>query len=505
LAALKTVAARMEGDIFQGMFFWLQAARLLRPTSLVNRVVFEHDQTAGVDDVVVYYDEPGINAGGFMCAADFYQIKYHVDRSNEYSVDAFCDPGFTGTTRSLLKRFYDVHRMLCLQGVNHRLHLVSNWDWSSNDPIGPLLRESKSGALPDDFFSAGPRSALGKARAKWRDHLGLEDAEFNGFARRLCLGVNYFGRREFRDYVNARLSSAGLREIPNDQKQNIYDTLYQQFVIDGTNEFDRASFRAMCEQERLIVPAAPSGPPVFGIRSFIRFAENMENECRRFVCVAEYFDGRYVRDNALWDKAVRPDVEAFLSNPALRKQEHHLLLDCHGTLAFLAGYELDRKSGARVFPVQKGVNTTVWKPTGPGSPATAESGWRVEGSDLGKGPKDIAFSISVTHDITEDVREYLGKGGVRVARFIDTRPVTGIGSQSVSSADHAVALANELAGIIRDSRPLNGGAIHVFCSAPNALLFFLGQHRGWLGELQLYEFDFEGIHGGSYTPSIRFL
>jgi hypothetical protein len=494
----------MEGDIFQGMFFWLQAARLLLPASLVNRVVLEHDQSPGVDDVVVYYDAPGINAGGFTCGADFYQIKYHVDRSNEYSVEAFCDPDFIGKTRSLLQSFYHAHRILNSQGVNHRLHLVSNWDWSSDDPIGPLLRESKSGALPDIFFTAGSRSDVGKARAKWRDHLGLEAAEFNSFARRLCLGVNYFARREFRDYLNVQLRSAGLRGIPADRRQDVYDALYREFIIDGPNEFDRASFRAMCEQERLINNEVPSGPPVFGIRSFLRFAENMENECQRFVCVAEYFDGRYIRDKTLWDKTVRPEVETFLSDPALRKQEHHLLLDCHGTLAFLAGYELDRKSGARVFPVQKGVETTVWKPTGPIPPVTAEPGWRVEVTDLDKGSRDIAFSISVTHDITEDARECLGKNGIRVVGIINARPVTGVGSQAITSADHAVALANELAEIIRDSRPLNGGVIHLFGSTPNALLFFLGQHRGWFGEIQLYEFDFDGLHGGSYTPSILF-
>ena len=37
--ALKQIAARIEGDVFQGMFFWLHAAALLRPASKVARVV----------------------------------------------------------------------------------------------------------------------------------------------------------------------------------------------------------------------------------------------------------------------------------------------------------------------------------------------------------------------------------------------------------------------------------------------------------------------------------
>ena len=44
--------------------------------------------------------------------------------------------------------------------------------------------------------------------------------------------------------------------------------------------------------------------------------------------------------------------------------------------------------------------------------------------------------------------------------------------------------------------------MHLFSAAPNALLFFLGQHREALGRLQLYEFDFGLERDGSYAASI---
>lgn len=40
---LHQVGARTEGDVYQGLFFWRQAADLLRPNSLVERVILEHD------------------------------------------------------------------------------------------------------------------------------------------------------------------------------------------------------------------------------------------------------------------------------------------------------------------------------------------------------------------------------------------------------------------------------------------------------------------------------
>jgi hypothetical protein len=501
--ALKQVAARIEGDVFQGMFFWLQAAALLRPSSKVARVEIEHDQAAGVDDVSVHYMSPGVNAGGRACAADYFQVKYHVDRSAEYAAASFCDPAFIGATRSLLQRFHDARVKIGDADGWHRLNLVSNWRWTAEDKLGPLLRESEGGALPDRFFSDGPRSDLGKIRKEWREHLGLTEVAFEDFARRLRFGVDFLGRRALREWLNDRFASVGLREIASGQTQNVYDSLTQQFILNGTNAFDPASFRAMCEREELLVFAPAAGPPVVGIRSFMRFAERIEDECSSFVCVASNFEDRHVRDTGAWQGAVLADVCAFLTNPSFRAEEHHLLLECHSSLAFVAGYELDRKSGAQVFPVQKGVCTALWKPGATAGGATvASSSWSATKQPLSANAADVAIAVSVTRDVMAAVNAYLA-GAPSVGHVVDARPEGGVGPRVVADADHAVALADALAEVIRTHRPPGGGTTHLFIAAPNALAFFLGQHRGALGKIQLYEFDFEGERGGSYSPSVR--
>jgi len=43
---------------------------------------------------------------------------------------------------------------------------------------------------------------------------------------------------------------------------------------------------------------------------------------------------------------------------------------------------------------------------------------------------------------------------------------------------------------------------HIFIAAPNALTFFLGQRTPVLGSIRLYEYDFEGGHNRSYSPSM---
>jgi hypothetical protein len=501
--ALKTVAARVEGDVYQGMVFWLQAAQLLRPGSKVSRVVLEHDAATGVDDVAVEYARPGIDAAGRSCVADFFQVKCHVDRSEEYAASSFCDPAFIGAKRSLLQRFHDARLRIGDSGGWHRLHLVSNWRWAQDDALGPLLRESEGGALPDRFFRDGPKSSLGRIRRVWRDHLKLTEEDFEDFARRLRLGVDFLSRRSLREWLNDRLLSCGLREIPVDRSQNPYDSLTQQFLMNGTNDFDRPTFRAMCQREGLLTEPPPRGPTVIAVRSFLRFAERLEDECSSFVCVANQFDRRHIRDSSEWQKTVLSGVRTFLNDPVFRSSEHHLLLECHSSLAFLAGYELDRKSGAQVFPIQKGVAKNLWKPslTSAASPS-ANDAWRVTPEQVSPGP-DVALAVSVTRDVLADVKAFLAAGGAStVGTVLDVRPELGVGTRVVADANHAVALADRFADVIRANRPRDGMS-HLFIAAPNALAFFVGQHRGALGRVQLYEFDFEGERGGSYSPSIR--
>ncbi|MDF1543235.1 MAG: SAVED domain-containing protein [Anaerosomatales bacterium] len=498
--ALKQVAARIEGDMFQGMFFWLHAARLLNAGSKVTRVSIEHDQAPGVDDVSVHYSSPGIDAGGRDCAADYFQVKYHVDHRSEYEATTFCDPKFINSKRSLLQRFHDARQKLGDGGGWHRLHLVSNWQWASTDKLGPLLRESGEGALPDRFFTDGAGSDLGKIREAWKGHLGLSDADFDDFARRLRLGVNFLSKPMLREWLNDRFAAVGLKPIPVDRTQNVYDSLTQQMIVNGTNEFDRQTFRAFCEREDLLLATPLSSPKVYGIRSFMRLAEHMEDECSSFVCVAQNFEGRQIRSPESWQNTVLPTVASFLKDKSaeMRADESNLLLECHCSVAFLAGYELDRKSGTQVFPVQKGVRKSVWKPGTSGSTSCSE--WTATSSATSASGDDVAVVVSVSRDALADVNSFI-KSLPSIGTIVDTRPVSGVGQRAVVDADHAVALADTLADVIRAHRPKTGGTTHLFISCPNAVAFFLGQHRGALGKVQLYEFDFEGER--SYSPSIR--
>jgi len=109
---------------------------------------------------------------------------------------------------------------------------------------------------------------------------------------------------------------------------------------------------------------------------------------------------------------------------------------------------------------------------------------------------------SLTHDIETDVKRYLAASLPNAARLLIARPSTGVGRSCVASGRHAVMLAEGLAQQIAAEQAIGRQPIHLFIAGPNAFTFFLGQYQPGLGKTTLYEFDFEGIHGHDYTPSL---
>jgi SMODS-associated and fused to various effectors sensor domain len=502
--ALGQVGARTEGDVYQGLFFWRQAADLLRPNSLVERVILEHDDADGVDDVAVFYRAPGVNAGGWQANADYFQLKYHVDNRNSYSADALIDPSFIKATASLLQRFHKAYARLSTGAhVPFRLHLASNWRWKDDDKLASLLREF-DGELPPKFFEDGAKSDLGKVRENWRAHLGLNAEAFAAFARTLRFQLDHFGRREFKAYVYATLEAAGLRTPSADRAACPYESLVQQFLMSGQHSFDEVAFRALCEREGLLsdVGAKPSRPFALGVRSFMRFAERLESEVDELVCASSNFDGRHLAQDGSWE-ASAAQVLTFLGDQErrarLRAEESVIALECHGSFALLAGWELSRNSGAKVAPLQK-PNLDVWRPT---ENAAAGPSW-AEPQTIEKNTNadDVAICLSVTHDVRADVEKYLASASAPpVCRLVVLSPDGGPSPQSIKIPDHAYQLASALPALLTRARPSRGARAHVFFACPNALMFFIGQQREALGRLALYEFDFGIERDGSYQLS----
>ena len=116
---------------------------------------------------------------------------------------------------------------------------------------------------------------------------------------------------------------------------------------------------------------------------------------------------------------------------------------------------------------------------------------------------DVSVAVSITRPVLADVQAYLETSHLAVRRTMQAELAAGPSLTGVRDGLHALRLAEVLASKL-GARTIQErfGVLHLFASAPNALLFFLGQLAHGLGRIQLYEHDFDSGLPGAYIPSI---
>jgi len=502
------VIPRMQGDDYQARFFWLQACRLFQPYSKVCNVGYELRLARAFDDVLVKYSQPLCLERGDLVQADYFQVKFHINQAGSFTCAAFSDPKFINATSiSLLKRLYDAQTAFAQNGTGCRFIVVSPWAVHPDDPLAVLVSNNGGEFHLDKLFDGtGDRSEMGRVRKMWRDHLGVSDSELKVVLRPLRVYKDAPTLVRISEHLNRELHAFGFVPVDAGQTLHPYDDLIKKLLAQGRNEFTREELIAVTERERLrrcdyIPPLAQDAP--IGIRSFMRWAEHMEDETEDMLCLLRHFDGRNIRDERLWSKCIFPEVEAFISKHSALNRPVLLMLDTHSSVAFAAGYCLGAKSGADFTPVQRTRSgKKVWRAEGSSQHYAGWSIREIKGKSEGH---EIGVAISVTHDIAVDVKDYLERSAQNVGRIllcnIEPRP----SPSAVLDGNHALFLAEEIAVLLKQrSREERASRLHIFASAPNGLMFFLGQMGKAFGPCELYEYHFESNALGAYQASLSF-
>ena len=306
-------------------------------------------------------------------------------------------------------------------------------------------------------------------------------------------------------YANAStrfFGVVGLRRIQSKQSALIYDEVVFQWMAQGRIEFDRKTLREACAQEELL-GESEERPRVYGVKSFEHAFDRLEERCDDVLDLVPVFDERYIRSDADWEAELYPKLQTFLRVAAQRQERLRLALDAHATLAFAAGSILNMKSGRHIELEQRTLGTRVWAADDvPRDPEWSEL--RESIHDIASDRIDLAVSLGITHDILGDVRQYVDAHLHSVGRLLSLEPTSGPGAQIVDAGRHAFDLVQAAKEAVRRAKLCGAQpeTTHVFIAAPNAVTFFLGQQQPGLGRIRLYEFDFEGARGGSYSASL---
>lgn len=498
----QAVAVRRDGDAFQARIFWRKAACLLDPASPVAMVGFESGPK-GFDDVWVAYapDRAPGDHEGKPILREHIQCKWHVS-INDFGYADLIDPEWINANKfSLLQRARTAQVAHARDGVGARFKLLTNWRIGQADPLRSYIHQkSKTLRLKDLFDETTDRSAAGKVRKLWREHLGIDDQELMLLARTLSLDTDSTSLDDHRDNLDLLFEIRGLRRIPVNESSFVYDDVVFQWLAQGRLEFDRQTFREACKREGLLAGDGRTHM-VFGVKSFEHPFDRLEDRCAVVLDLIPHFDERAIRDQAAWAMTLYPMLKSFLQTAATDNQHLRLILDAHITLAFAAGSVLNIKSGRSVEIEQRTVHRNVWHssdmPRDPSWP-----GWVFELETLNGNGGDMVVAVCLTHDVVQAVKSHLAVSSLEVSSLLIARPTCGAGARSVVCGQHAFDLAEALALQINERRIGNRPPLHLFIAAPNAFTFFLGQRQPGLGKSTLYEYDFEGANGCGYKPSL---
>ncbi|MCI0392348.1 MAG: SAVED domain-containing protein [Acidobacteria bacterium] len=503
------VVARNQGDEYQARFFWLSACRLFQSHTKVVRVGYEIDKIKSFDDVVVAYATPLRFERGDPVATDYFQIKFHVNQAGAFTCDALTDPKFINASKiSFLKKLHDAQRLVASNGAGCRFIIVSPWGIHPDDLLAAIINNNGGEVRLEVLFDGKKASKMSRVRAKWKSHLGLtNDDELAAVLRPLRLYINAPGPNQINDLLNLHLENVGFVPIEAGKLVHPYDDLIRKLKAQGRNEFTRDELREICARENLWRGRAQpvDGPGQIGIRSFMRFAEHMEDETEDMIDLVSHFDNRCIRAQDDWSQVILPKVSAFLSKYARLVKPYNLLLDTHSSIAFAAGYCLEIKSGANVVPVeQTRTGKEVWSLQSD-THLGGRFSWTKTNQSISSKGHDVAVAISITHDVFNDVQDFVIRKLPQVGRIIHCHINPQPGNTAVCDGTHAFALAQELTTLFKQrTREERDGSLHLFAAAPNAFMFFLGQLAHGFGTCVLYEYDFESNALGAYQPSITF-
>jgi hypothetical protein len=486
--------------------FWLEACRLFQRHTKVAGVGYETDHVPHFDDVAVVYSEPIRDAHGELVSADYYQIKWHVDQGGALTCDALTDPSFIGSkSSSLLQRLHEASKTTSARNETARFTFMTTWSIPANDVLAKLVSGRDGELRLDVLFGNSSPHRFSELVDRWSCHLGVSDEELRRVLARLRLSASSYSLDGLTRVLSSNLARVGLHAVEHGSRANPYDSLIERLLSEGRNKFTAPEIQSICSEEGLWTgPESGYDAPLVGIRSFLRFAEHMEDEVDHLLDLAGLFDGREIGAPEYWNTKVGPKIHEFMTRSVAPLGQCNLYLSAHSSIAFAAGYELDPKSGTRVSLVQ---NTAAGRSIWDSSSVTASpdsNPWRVSGTSTHPNGREVGIVLSVTHDASSEVLAHVQEHIPQLGHLLTFTISPDIGPMAVRDGDHAWILAQELVKTVRERHPMHTptGPLHIFSAAPNGLVFLVGRLARSLGPIQLYEHDFESNWPSRYRKSL---
>ncbi|HVZ18722.1 MAG TPA: SAVED domain-containing protein [Terriglobales bacterium] len=467
------VIPRLNGDDYQHLYSWFHVLSLLRPKDKVSRVRVEDADAGSVDDVTVYHEQNSGLAEEFYHF--FYQVKYHEHHEHQYSTEKLFEK--KDNRRSLLQKFFQTWRQLleAHPGQRIQLYLVSNWSWTSSDPLAKCMNQLE-GKLSEEFFIAGERSEIGKARESWRNHVGASVGDFNAFAHSLTFLLGSGPFREIEALAAERMEHLGLRSDANALAVAInivrewIRTKQGDITIDVLERTlkERDLYAHASEERCVTVHMNTIGERMYDLDP------DYTLDWRKYFEGQPGLKGHRLKNPANWNKKLLPELRSTLEE--IRSATPCKLVRVRGLARlsawFAFGFTFSEVAGYTIEVEQQDQH---WRTdTAPAADFEVQSYGKdeaLDGDDTVRSDATVACGISVTGDLEQDVRNHLRTlEADAVSRVLFLRPNRQLGRDCLRSAADAVALAR---GVKEHLRRFVKGS-----SATRVLLYYFGPLSG---------------------------
>lgn len=471
------VAARREGDRYQDVYGWFRALELLRPAGKVARVVVE-DPTAGrFDDVTLY---PAANTSH---RPEFVQVKFHVNAAGVYSAEALVS-GQRRNGRTLLQKAWESWRLLSQSHDEPGLLLVSTWPWDPRDPLAPHIRygDRLTRALVDGEIDG----RAGDARRAWWEHLERpEETEFRAFLRSLRFRLGYDATGELLERTKERMAALGLKD-DDEAVAKGHEWIWRR-IADGDGVITADDVKSVIERHGLQdVQAEPSVSLYLHtiLKEPVEAEGDYELDWRDYFEGDEWLRGHRIRDERLWNEVMLPELRA--TRERIAADTPCRLLLARGKARLSAWFAL----GA-VFPAVGGWTLEVdqngqrWRTdANPSEDLDLVERLESRGGDA----ETLAVGISITGDLSGDVRRYLEQTGEPAGSLLLIEPNRPLAPTAIRSAGDLTKLAQLIRARIRAALGHRPRRVLLFYFGPLSGAAFIGhQLNAVAGEVQIFE------------------
>lgn len=461
--------ARLSGDDYQHILTWIHALKLLYTDGDVTKIEFEADDAGNVDDLIVHRTgHPPM----------YHQIKFVVQQKEPLTHGWFTTIP-KAKKKSPLQRFYDSYTKLSPEGgPPPELALHTNRLPAPGDPMLSLVSGTDWKLVPRLSLEA-PRSAAGRVRSGWAEHLEVGDEELLAFLGHLAIRSGRDALNDLQDQCALAMRAVGFRSEPDALLAAV--GALRALIRTGVRELDAETLSELANTLHL-----PAGEPHATLLVQSLVPDPWPETATAFVDWVDLFDGadaysrRQLKDPSGWNGHLKLELATAVEQIKRARVTH---VNVRGTMrlatGFFVGVQLSEVAGFKVAAMGR---EGEWTSISPRERATVER----DCIDIGDGD-DLAVVIAVSQPIRDDVVSFVRTQGLSVGKLIVYGPPGGASRDAVRTPESGVSLAAAISRTLREDTSSHRGVVHLFQSSPLPLAIMVGHLWNRMPATTLYE------------------